>query len=156
MVTSVSTDTLGGIFHCSERAERTSVRSADHLGSSGQTSRSFSGERRQGFARHERPRIGHRDAGVPAVAFEHDVAREHERSGGVKLKRLVCKRRITCTEDLERGSVDAELGLEGRGDVDLGQYAEALPAKASRTTLSARSIGRLSEVSMQSMFVPFS
>ena len=29
-------------------------------------------------------------------------------------------------------------------------------AKASRTTLSARSIGRLSEVSMQSMFVPFS
>jgi hypothetical protein len=47
-------------------------------------------------------------------------------TGRVKLQRLVCKRRVADPEDLERGSIDTELGLGSRGDVDLRQDAEAL------------------------------
>ena len=61
-----------------------------------------------------------------SVRFEHDVARDDQSCGRVELQRLVRESRVAGAEDLQRRAIDAELGGQGGGDVDLGEDAEAL------------------------------
>jgi hypothetical protein len=64
--------------------------------------------------------------GALAVTCKHDVAREHQGNRRVKLEGPVGEMWVAGPEDLERRPLDTELCLEGGGDIDLGQDAEAL------------------------------
>jgi hypothetical protein len=63
--------------------------------------------------------------GAVAVTYKHDVAREHQGNRRVELKGPIGEMWVTGPEDLERTPLDTEPCLEGGGNIDLGQDAEA-------------------------------
>ena len=75
---------------------------------------------------------------------------------GIELERTVREARVARAEDHERRALDAELGFQGRGDVDLGEDTEALRAErfADRRSVSAIESGTV--VSKASMVRPAS
>ena len=75
---------------------------------------------------HELTRVDRGDPGAPIDHFDDDVAGKQQADRRVELQGPVGDGGVAGAQDLEGWALHPELGLEGGGDVDLGEHPEAL------------------------------